>query len=72
MGAPYPTNEKPTLAHEKEDRRAYIEALALALVHDAELYGVVLTIETLPTPGRPLAMGEHQMVVHARLARDKE
>lgn len=51
----------------QEQRIAHIEALAQAIVKDAETYGMVVTIETVPT--QPLRMGGHRMVVHVREAR---
>lgn len=68
MGYPYPPLAKPTVDHEVELRRAYIEAMARAVVQDAELYGLVLTIQTKPRV--PLAMGHHEMVVDVRVARE--
>lgn len=49
------------------DTQAHIEALAKAVVKDAELYGLVVTIECVPL--EPLAMGNHHMVVSVREAR---
>lgn len=44
-----------------------IQAAAQALVHQAQLAGVVVTIETVPR--LPLAMGSFDMQVQVRLAR---
>lgn len=60
--SPYP-NPQDSM----ELRRAHIEAMAKAIVHDAERYGLVLTIETRPL--KPLAMGHHVMEVSVREAR---
>lgn len=56
-----PLNLTPDLA------KAHIEAMAISIVADAERYGLVLTIETRPL--KPLAMGNHEMVVDVREAR---
>lgn len=45
----------------------HLRALAEAVVKDATLYGLVVTIECVPL--EPLAMGNHKMVVNVRKAR---
>jgi hypothetical protein len=43
-----------------------------ALVEQAYTHGVVLTVETAPKPGTPLAMGNYGFVVTARKRREMQ
>lgn len=47
----------------------YWTMVAEAVVVQAECDGVIITIERVPTPGRPLAMREHIAHIETRLAR---
>lgn len=53
----------------REYAQQHVLDMANAIIADAERYGLVLTIETVPTPGEPLAMGNHVMVASVRPAR---
>lgn len=51
----------------REYAKEHLQRLAEAVIKDAELYGLVVTIETEPT--LPLRMGGHRMVASVREAR---
>lgn len=50
----------------EEDLRNMLERQLLHLIAKAAVYGYVITIETVPRPDEPLAMGNYRMVGHIR------